>query len=155
MISDLMKAVEAAVLDDRPIPEILREYEVKRGFQLLATRNGFWLPDTAWHEDTVGSLVRLNGLRALRLVLAVARQPRSGAFTELQRRTMRHGWALIVVDPTDDFAAALKRRGFTEFVVGDTFENRETWLLPAHDERQASLLAGAFGLPIIRLEPAP
>jgi len=146
MMSDLMKAVEAAMADDRPIPEILREAETKRGFQIAKTRGGFWLPEADWHEDTVASLVRLDGRRALRLVLAVARNPGTGAFSRLATQCLMRGWMLIVVDPNEEFATILQRRGFIEMRLGRTFEERETWAVPAGHKRAVRHLARALGL---------
>lgn len=153
MMSDLMKAVEAAMADDRPIPEILREAETKRGFQIAKTRGGFWLPEADWHEDTVASLVRLDGHRALRLVLAVARNPGTGAFSRLATQCLMRGWMLIVVDPNEEFATILQRRGFIEMRLGRTFEERETWAVLAGHAGAARHLARALGLTIAEGTP--
>jgi len=148
MMADFICAVEAALSDDRPIPEILREAETRRGFQVARTRGGFWLPEADWHKDTVASLVRLDGHRALRLVLAVARNPGTGAFSRLATQCLMRGWMLIVVDPNREFAAILQRRGFIEIAVGRTFDERETWAVPAGHDRPARSLARALGLSI-------
>jgi hypothetical protein len=146
MMGDYLKAVEAALSDDRPIPIVLREAEIASGFE-LARQNGYWLPDKDWHEDTVASLVWQRA-GAFRLVLAVARKPGNGAFTRLASRCKRSNCVLIVVDPTKEFAAMLERRGFVGLDIGETFDERERWFVPLARERQARLIATDLGLAV-------
>ncbi len=151
MISDLEKAIEACLADGRPISEQLREAEQRRGFVLADMRLPRW---QEWSPDSVVSSVNAPGLPMfLRLVLIIAEKPGTGAFTRLVANMNRVGLVPLVLDPTEEFYAMLHRRGWRELLIGETFEDRECWMVPPGHMAHAKALAKHLNLLAIKGAP--
>lgn len=151
MISDLEKAIEACLADGRPIPEQLRAAELRRGFALADYQHPHW---QEWSPDSVISFVNAPDLPIfVRLMLIIAEKPGTGAFTRLVANMARVDLVPLVIDPTDEFYAMLHRRGWRELLIGETFEERECWMVPRGHMDHAKALAKHLNL--LALKGAP
>lgn len=118
----LAHLIEKIVLPDFDPAEEIAKSEAERGFTVYRPGEVGWLPLSEWKSKSVCSV---NGIYA-RLVLIDAVRPGSGAFGRMIVALRLAGLIPCVVDPTIEFAAALKRRGYRGREVGTTFEDRET-----------------------------
>lgn len=130
-IRALADAIEAFMSDGRPMWEIMREREANRGFSPIIPGDAEWLSLADWDKTSV---VSING-GEVRLVAIMAARP--GSFTRLLASLELLGLTPVVVEPTREFAATLRRRGWCIEHVGTTFEDRETLMRPPRPIREA------------------
>jgi hypothetical protein len=76
------------------------------------------------------SVVSVSGV-LVRFVLIEAHEPGTGAFTRTVKGLQDAGYKPAVIDPTREFAAMLKRRGWRGKTAGHDFETTETVWRPA------------------------
>ena len=101
--------------------------ERMRGFRVLRPGDTPWFLARDWLPESVASI---SGTM-VRFVLIEAREPGTGAFTRTVKGAQEAGYKPAVIDPTPEFVATLKRRGWRGKVVGHDFETRETVWRPA------------------------
>lgn len=100
--------------------------EKKRGFRVVRPGDEAWFRAGDWRVDSVASV---HGA-TVRLVLLHSFQSGKGAFTRTVNGISDAGLTATVIDPTPEFAAALKRRRWHGRLVGRSFETSETiWKL--------------------------
>lgn len=100
--------------------------EKKRGFRVVRPGDEAWFRAGDWRIDSIASI---HGA-TVRLVLLHSFQSGKGAFTRTVNGISDAGLTATVIDPTPEFAAALKRRGWHGRLMGRSFETRETiWKL--------------------------
>jgi hypothetical protein len=116
----LIRELEA-ILSGNPIAAIIAS-ETKRGFRVLRPGDTPWFRAADWVHDSVASV---SGTM-VRFVLLHAFQSGKGAFTRTVKGAQDAGYNPSVIDPTREFAAMLKRRGWRGQMVGHDFETRET-----------------------------
>ena len=104
-----------------PIAMIV-EGERKRGFRIVRPGEAAWFQIGDWKPESVASV---DG-NTVRLVLIEAWNQSTGVFTHTVDAILRAGYHPTVIDPTPEFAAMLKRRGWRGKRVGHDFETRET-----------------------------
>ena len=90
------------------ISELIADDERRAGREVIRPGEAYWLPIDDWGPGTVCSLK----IKQARLVLLHATQPGSGAFTRAIATLLAEGMTPIVVSPTREFGASLKRRGW-------------------------------------------
>jgi hypothetical protein len=96
--------------------------EQANGFLVIRPGDAPWFLASDWMPDSVASI---SGT-LVRLVLLSAHKPGTGAFTRMINGARLDGYRPTVIDPTPEFAAMLKRRGWRGKRVGHDFETRET-----------------------------
>ena len=123
----LIRELEAILSGDYdPIAAIV-EGEKKRGFRVIRPGDTAWFRAFDWRHESVASV---SGTM-VRLVLIHAFKSGEGAFTRTIKGIEEAGYKPSVIDPTPEFAAALKRLGWRGRQKGTTFETRETiWRKP-------------------------
>jgi hypothetical protein len=119
----LIRELEAMLSDPNydPVAAIV-EGEQKNGFLVLRPGDTPWFLAADWVPASVASV---SGT-LVRLVLIEAHQPGKGAFTRTIKGMQDAGYKPAVIDPTPEFAAMLRRRGWRGKRVGHNFETRET-----------------------------
>lgn len=119
----LLAELEAILNDPNydPLAAIVAD-EKKRGYRVLRPGDVPWFLTDDWDSDSIASV---SGTM-VRLVLLNAHRPGTGAFTRTVSGMQGAGYKPIVLDPTPEFAAMLKRRGWRGKAVGHDFETRET-----------------------------
>ena len=101
--------------------------EKMRGFRVLRPGDTPWFLALDWLPVSIASV---SGTM-VRFVLIHAQEPMTGAFTRTVNGAQEAGYKPAVIDPTPEFAAILKRRGWRGKDVGHDFETRETVWRPA------------------------
>ena len=104
-----------------PIAAIINS-EKERGFRVLRPGDTPWFRAADWRQESVASV---SGTM-VRLVLLHAFPSGKGAFMRTVKGIQEAGYNPSVIDPTPEFAAALKRLMWRGKLVGRTFETRET-----------------------------
>lgn len=104
-----------------PVSAIV-ENEQGRGFKVIRPGDAPWFRATEWRAASVASL---NG-QQVRLVLIHAFESGRGALTRTLAAIRTSGLNPVIIDPTRELAAALRRRGWKSHVVGSNFDDRET-----------------------------
>jgi hypothetical protein len=119
----LLAELEAMLNDPNydPVAAIV-EGERKRGFRVIRPGEASWFRVGDWKPESVASM---HGT-TIRLVLIDAYRPGTGAFTRMIRDIEEIGGRPAVLEPTKEFSAMLKRRGWRGTATGHTFETRET-----------------------------
>lgn len=123
-LTDDMKATLALVsnlLSGKPMWQIMRDAELKRGFTPVPVGSVRWLPLADWGAH---DLVSLNG-DEVRIVAIGARRPGTGAFTRLIIAIMAENLMPVVICPLAATVEILERWGWQETHAGSTFEDRE------------------------------
>ena len=125
-VAALLKELEAMLSGNYdPIAAIV-EGEKKRGFRVVRPGDEPWFRAVEWRAKSVASVSK----DTVRLVLLHSFKSNKGAFTRTVQRIEEAGLRPTVIDPTPEFAAALKRHGWSGRLVGRSFETRETiWRL--------------------------
>ena len=113
--STFLPRLEAMLEGKIDIPAMIRSDERKAGYKIVKPGDEPWLSVADWKPDTV---VSRKG-RTVRLVLLVAVAPGKGGFTRTVDAIEAAGLAPVVVAPTDNFAATLKRHGWRCRTIGD------------------------------------
>jgi hypothetical protein len=121
--SALLAELEAILNDPNydPVAAIVAG-EHKRGFLVIRPGDTAWFLASDWRAESVASI---SGT-LVRLVLIDAHKPGTGAFTRTVNGARLAGYTPTVIDPTREFAAMLKRRGWRGKTIGHDFETRET-----------------------------
>jgi hypothetical protein len=119
----LLAELEAILNDPNydPVAAIV-EGERKRGFHVIRPGDKPWFLAADWMSESVASVYG----PMIRFVLIEARKPGTGAFTSMIERMRSTNYKPAVIEPTKEFAAMLKRRGWRGTATGHTFETRET-----------------------------
>jgi len=122
-VGAMLKELEAILFDPNynPIAAIV-EGEKKRGFRVVRPGDAPWFRAVDWRAESVASI---SG-NTVRLVLLHCFKSGKGAFTRTVTDIEDAGLRPTVIDPTKEFAAMLKRRGWHGKQFGRTFETRET-----------------------------
>ena len=102
--------------------EAIVEGERKRGFVVIRPGDKPWFRKSDWKAESVASI---DG-NTVRLVLIHAKRERKGIFTRTVKAIDDAGFIPAVIEPTVEFAALLKRRGWVSRQTGRSFETRET-----------------------------
>jgi len=92
--------------------DTIRSLEIAKGRMPITVGSVDWLPAADWHPDTVVTQAMLE--RRVRLVLLVARQPRTGALKRLVAAIAFAGLEPAVIAPSSDLEAILRRWGWTQ-----------------------------------------
>jgi hypothetical protein len=118
----LLAELEAMLNDPNydPVAAIV-EGERKRGFRVVRPGEALWFRIGDWKSESVASM---HGT-TIRLVLIDAYRPGTGAFTRMIRDIEEIGGRPAVLEPTKEFAAMLKRRGWRGKQFGRSFEDSE------------------------------
>lgn len=103
-----------------PVTAIV-DSEVSRGNIVVRPGNQPWFSDDEWNPSSIASI---RGVY-VRLILLHANQQGRGSFTRTVEAIRRSGLTPLVIDPTNEFANALRRRGWKGKTVGKSFEDRE------------------------------
>lgn len=95
----------------------LKREERKAGWLTIAPGDVPWMPEEEWDGSSVVS-VRGN---VVRFILLRAANPGTGAFTRMIEGLLSAGLTPHVIEPTREFAAALRRRGWVrqDVTLGD------------------------------------
>ena len=119
----LLKELEAILFDPNydPIAAIVKGEE-KRGFRVVRPGGEPWFRAVEWRAESVASV---SG-DTVRLVLLHCFEEGKGAFTRTVKRIEDASLKPSVIDPTQEFAATLTRRGWRENKMGRSFATRET-----------------------------
>lgn len=112
-----------AKLDKQHIWEIMRDDERERGNRVVVPGEVDWLPAADW-DDTI--VVSVSG-REVRLIAILARKPGSGAFRRLVGRIQSSGLVPVIIAPSREMAATMRRWNWTRRYVGSGFEQEEQW----------------------------
>lgn len=111
-------------LDKAPIHEIMRADEQARGNTVVVPGEVDWLPVEDWHETVVVSQAD----REVRLIAILAKRPGEGAFRRLVDAIRRAGLTPVVVAPSLEMRATLRRWGWRQRNVGGGWDQEEQWL---------------------------
>lgn len=110
-----------------PIAAIVKGEE-KRGFRVVRPGGAPWFRAVDWRAESIASI---SG-DTVRLVLLRCFRSGKGSFTRTVQLIEYAGLKPTVIDPTREFAAALKRRGWRGKQMGRTFASREViWKPPS------------------------
>lgn len=109
-----------------PVAAIV-DNERERGFEVVRPGDRPWFRAADWQAASVASI---DGKRA-RLVLLHAFESGRGAMTRTIKGAQDAGLNPVIVDPTHELAATLKRRRWKSKSEGSRFEDRETVWFPA------------------------
>ena len=120
----LIRAIaEILSQDDKYDPiTAIADGEKKRGYRVVRPDDEPWFRATDWHHESVASV---HG-NIVRLVLLHSFESGKGAFTRTVKDICDAGFIPAVIDPTPEFAEALKRRGWHGRKRGRSFETYET-----------------------------
>ena len=118
----LLRAIDEILADGYDPLAAIVNGEKKRGFRVVRPGDEAWFRCGDWRIDSIASV---HGNK-VRLVLLHAFQSGKGAFTRTIKGIFDAGLIPTVIDPTPEFAAALKRRGWHGKLVGQSFETYET-----------------------------
>ena len=110
-----------------PVAAIIA-HEQKRGYRVIRPGDAPWFRANDWRAESVASV---SGMQ-VRLVLLHGFENGKGTFTRTVKAIEAAGYKPSVVDPTPEFAAALRRRRWRGKRRGSTFENTETIWKPRH-----------------------
>lgn len=124
-VAAMERAIARFLEDDRPIADIMRDEERKRGYQVVRPGGVRWLPACDWHDDCVVSVNK----NVARLVLIVSK--RTGSLRRLVNELEALGLIPEVVEPTRELQTTLARWGWKRGRRGVCFENRENFMRPA------------------------
>lgn len=127
----LVSAVCRPLSSDYDPADSFAQSERERGFMVVRPGGKKWFRSSDWKSTSVASI---NGNR-VRLVLLDAIEAGKGAFTRTLQAIEDAGLRPCVIDPTPEFAAALKRRDWRGRSVGSTFKTRETVWYPRSHHR--------------------
>jgi len=109
---DLMGGQFASIFGGAKPADVLRSLEIAKGRMPIPVGTVSWLPAADWDADTVATQAMLE--RRVRLVLLVARQPRTGALKRLVAAIAFAGLEPAVIAPSGDLEAILGRWGWTQ-----------------------------------------
>lgn len=110
-------------LETMPIHEIMRENERESGNDVIVPGEVHWLPSEDWDETIV---VSRNG-KEIRLIAILARHPGNGAFRRLVHAILDAGLVPVIIAPSLEMAATMKRWGWHRRFVGSGFEQEDQW----------------------------
>lgn len=96
--------------------------EKKRGFTVIRPGDRDWFPASDWVHESVASTKG----NIVRLVFLHAHESGKGALTRTLERIAAEGLTALIIDPTPELAAALKRWGWRGKQVGHSFATHET-----------------------------
>jgi len=108
----LMNRQFGALFGDAKPLDTIRTLQIGKGYMPIAVGSVSWLPAEDWSPDTVVTQAML--ARRVRLVLLVARQPRTGALKRLVAAIAFAGLEPAVIAPSGDLEAILGRWGWTQ-----------------------------------------
>lgn len=118
----LVKTIERILSGNYdPVAAIVKG-EQERGFKVIRPGDTPWFRANDWRAASVASI----NASCARLILLHAFESGKGAFTRTIDGVRHAGLTPAVIDPTAEFAAALKRRGWKGRLVGSSFEDRES-----------------------------
>ena len=120
--ASLVRAIEEMLSGSYDPLAAIVEGETKRGFRVVRPGDEPWFRAVDWRAASIASV---SG-KTVRLILLHSFESGKGAFTRTVENISNAGLMPTVIDPTPEFAAVLKRRGWHGKSVGQTFETRET-----------------------------
>lgn len=131
MPSDAMeRAVSVQYLVDlltrsqsKSMAEIMREDEVAAGRRIILPGDTSWLPASDWPHDVV---VSQDG-REVRIIAIYARQPGQGAFRRMVDGIIAAGLVPVVIAPSQEMRATLKRWHWRCRYAGAGVHEEEQW----------------------------
>lgn len=112
-----------AKLDQIPIWEIMREDERKRGNSVIVPGDMPWLPADDWDSTVV---VSQRG-KEVRLIALLAKHPGAGAFHRMVGKIRSSGLTPVIIAPSREMAATMRRWGWYRRYVGSGFTQEEQW----------------------------
>jgi len=130
--STFLPQLEAMLSGKIDIPAMIRSAERKAGNKIVRPGDEPWLPLADWKPDTV---VSRKG-KTVRLVLLTAVKPGNGGFTRTVASIEAAGMTPVVVAPTGEFEATLKRRGWKGRLVDAGFESEKQYRHPLTGGRE-------------------
>lgn len=110
-------------LDRQPIWEIMRDDERARGNTIIVPGEVEWLPAEDWDHTIV---VSQDG-REVRLIAILAKRPGNGAFRRLVESIRKDGLTPVIIAPSPEMAATMRRWKWFRRYVGTGFEQEEQW----------------------------
>jgi len=112
-----------AQLGSKPIWEIMRDNEREAGNEVIVPGQVAWLPLLDWDETIVVSRRR----KEIRLIAILAKSPGNGAFRRLIDAIQANGLTPVILAPSLEMAATMRRWGWSRRFVGTGFEQEEQW----------------------------
>lgn len=106
-----------------PIHEIMRRDEIERGRLVIRPGDAPWFSASEWEPTCVASMQGDD----VRLIAILARRPGEGAFRRLIASIVAAGKRPVVVAPSVEMRATLKRWGWRGRTVGRDIETEERW----------------------------
>lgn len=110
-------------LGRQPIHEIMRDDERERGHEIVIPGNVPWLPVDDWDPTVV---VSRSG-KDVRLIAILAKAPGNGAFRRLVAAIQAEHLTPVIIAPSLEMAATVRRWGWYRIYVGHGFEQEEQW----------------------------
>jgi hypothetical protein len=130
-MTDVPKALLQALVDAIELGpgEAMRQGEIARGAKIVMPGSVPWLPVDDWIDDIVVSQIGIN----IRIVAVFARKPGTGAFSRLVTGIAKAGLWPVVVCPFPDMDRIVRRWGWTETIVGATFDDQQDQWMPSRE----------------------
>lgn len=107
----------------KPIHEIMRDDERERGHRIVVPGEVAWLPADDWHHTVVVSIAG----DKVRLIAILANRPGTGAFRRLVSAINEAGLMPVVIAPSYEMRATLKRWGWKGRTSGYGLDSEERW----------------------------
>ena len=114
----------AVIAKGGSVADLIARNEISAGFRVVRPGEVAWLPIGDWEPGTCCSVTE-SGIA--RLVLLHARESGKGAFARLLVGIDDAGLIPHVIEPTREFAAALKRNGWRERLVNTKDGRERVW----------------------------
>lgn len=108
---------------NRPMWEVMREFEEEAGYTIVLPGSEPWFSLDDWDETVVVSRSR----REIRLVAILARNPGHGALTRLVYGILSDGLVPVIIAPTLEMRATMKRWNWAPRHVGSGWDHEEQW----------------------------
>lgn len=112
-----------AHMDGRPAWEVMQADEIERGNDIIRPGEVSWLPKDDWDEHVT---ISKSG-REIRLIAILALHPGGGAFRRLVEGILGAGLVPVIIAPTADMRATLKRWNWFPRYVGNGWDREEQW----------------------------
>lgn len=110
-------------LGTMPIHDIMRDDERKAGNEILVPGDVEWLPADDWHETVVVS----RRAKEIRLIAILATRPNGGAFRRLIHGILDAGLVPVIIAPSLEMQATMRRWGWHRRVAGSGFQQEDQW----------------------------
>lgn len=119
----IIDALFAAIDSNQPMHELMRENETKAGATVILPGDVSWLPATDWHPTVT---VSRRG-DEIRLIAVIATNPGRGAFRRTVAGIIEAGLTPVIVVPTNEMRATMRRWNWYPRTVGSGLTSEEQW----------------------------